>query len=373
VRRLRTLPLHRLLLLLGVVAVFAVGAAVAVAGMRGKHAPPPAKPLASAIHDALAAPEPAGLTARVTFTNNLLPSGALLGGTTTPLLSGASGRLWLTNDGRGRIELQSDAGDVQLVWNTTRASLFDASTNTVYELTLPAKKNESATKKTPPTVAAISDFLTKLGEHWLVSATPTTVGGQPAYDASLAPKDTGSLLGSLRVAWDANQGVPLRVAVYAAGSSTPALELKTTSISYGSVPSSAVDVSPPAGAKVVDLGTIGTHAGGRSQKPKPVAAFDVVAPATLAGRTRTAETVVDPQLVLVHYGTGVTSLLLAEHDGASSSPLKLLPPVDLGVPAHELRTQLGTIVLWERNGVSFTLAGSVSAADAESAVRELVA
>ena len=32
-------------------------------------------------------------------------------------MSGASGRLWLTNDGRGRIELQSDAGDVQIVWN----------------------------------------------------------------------------------------------------------------------------------------------------------------------------------------------------------------------------------------------------------------
>ena len=32
-------------------------------------------------------------------------------------MSGASGRLWLTNDGRGRIELQSDAGDAQIVWN----------------------------------------------------------------------------------------------------------------------------------------------------------------------------------------------------------------------------------------------------------------
>ena len=32
-------------------------------------------------------------------------------------MSGASGRLWVTNDGRGRLELQSDAGDAQIVWN----------------------------------------------------------------------------------------------------------------------------------------------------------------------------------------------------------------------------------------------------------------
>ena len=44
----------------------------------------------------------------------------------------------MTNDGHGRIELQSDAGDVQIVWSPTQVSVYDASSNTVYKLTLPA-------------------------------------------------------------------------------------------------------------------------------------------------------------------------------------------------------------------------------------------
>ena len=67
------------MLLAGVAAVVAGGAVVALAASSGTSSPPPPKPLADALHDALAAPQPAGVTARVTFTNNLLPSGALFG------------------------------------------------------------------------------------------------------------------------------------------------------------------------------------------------------------------------------------------------------------------------------------------------------
>ena len=94
-------------------------------------------------------------------------------------------------------------------------------------------------------------------------------------------------------------------------------------------------------------------------------------PLTLLGRSQTSVTHAG-DVVLVHYGTGAASLLVVERKGALAGPLAALPPVDLGVPAHELQTQLGTIVLWERNGVSFTFAGSVSAADAERAVGELL-
>src|SRR5438128_662593 len=78
---------------------------------------PPAKPLANAIHDALTGPAPDGISADITFTNNLFPSGSLTGAAGSALLSGATGRLWATNDGRGRLELQSGAGDAQIVWN----------------------------------------------------------------------------------------------------------------------------------------------------------------------------------------------------------------------------------------------------------------
>jgi hypothetical protein len=379
------MPTRSLFVLLGAVVATAVGGAVvAVAASSGRHAtPPPPKPLADALHDALTAPAPAGVTARVTFTNNLFPSGALLGNVGSALVSGASGRLWLTNDGRGRIELQSDAGDVQLVWSKTEASLYDASSNTVYRLALPAAGGATKQPGTPPTVAAISSFLAKLGQQLVLSgAQPTSVAGRPAYGVAVSPKDKGSLLGSARLAWDAERGVPLRVAVHATGSTTPALALTVTSISYGSVPSSSVAIAPPAGAKVVDLGA--PSGSGGAAHPKPVtgldavraaAGFDVVAPDTIAGLPRTDARLVGGRLVVLVYGQGPGAVVVTERklDAAPGSSLfDLLPRISLdGATGHELTTQLGSVIEWQRAGVGFLLAGSVPPATAEAAARDV--
>ena len=49
-----------------------------------------------------------------------------------------------------------------------------------------------------------------------------------------------------------------------------------------------------------------------------------------------------------------------------------LPTVSVGdVTAHELATELGTVLEWQHGGVSFVLAGSVSPADAEAAAGAL--
>ena len=161
-RRLSTRSLIAL-----VVAVFAVaagGAAIAVAA-GGSGSTPAPKPLDQAIQDALAAKPPDGVTARVTFTNKLFPSGALLGQTASALMSGASGRLWVTGDGRGRIELQSDAGDVQILWDQQTISIYDASSNTVYRADLPSgTTTQSSSGGTVPALADIDKFLTELGD-----------------------------------------------------------------------------------------------------------------------------------------------------------------------------------------------------------------
>ena len=54
---------------------------------------------------------PRGSTSRTTC----CASGSLRGHGASPLLAGADGRLWITKDGRFRLELQSDAGDAQIV------------------------------------------------------------------------------------------------------------------------------------------------------------------------------------------------------------------------------------------------------------------
>jgi outer membrane lipoprotein-sorting protein len=387
-KRLRTLSTTRLIALALLVAVLAAGlAAVAVAAGRGNGPVPAQKTLAQALHDSIAAPAPAGVTARIKFTNNLFPSGAL-GPVGSALMSGASGRLWATTDGRGRLELQSDAGDVQIVWNQQTVTIFDASSNTVYKATLPQHSGGSDTSGALPSVSEIASFLTQAREHADVSAArPTDIGGQPAYSVRVSPKHDGGLLGAAELAWAATRPVPLRFGIYAQGASKPVLELAATNVTFGTVPASDVDVSPPAGAKVTDLGSLTQRSGGKEQHPKTTASgsaalaaapFSAVAPATLVGLPRQDVRLVghgDSRALLAVYGHGLGAIVVLEHAGSgggSSGMLGALPTVSLdGVTAHELATQLGTALTWRKGGVSFVLAGSVPPAAAEAAARAL--
>ena len=386
-KRLRTLPTSRLLVLVfALLVVSAGGAALAVAASGDSGPTPPPEPLAQALHDAVAAPAPDGITARITFTNKLFPSGALLGSAGSSLMSGASGRLWVTGDGHGRIELQSDAGDAQIVWSPTEVTVYDASSNTVYKATLPAKSGATQDKGALPTVAQISDFLTKAGADVSVSdAQPVDVAGRAAYSVTVAPKHDGGLLGSVELAWDAANGVPLRAAVYAQGASSPVLSLAVTDVSYGAVSASDVDVSPPADAKVVELGSPANGSGSTGDKGAPVtglgavqaaAGFPVAAPSSLVGLPLKDVRLVGGKSVVVVYGQGLGAIVVLERQADASAPkggsLSALPTVSLdGVTAHELATQLGTVIEWQSGGVDYVLAGSLPSAAAEAAARTL--
>ena len=390
----RTLPTSRLIAVIAAAAIALVaGTAIAVAASGSSGPTPAPKPLAQALHDAVTANEPTGITARITFTNNLFPSGALVGQAGSALMSGATGRLWLNTNG-GRLELQSDAGDTQIVWSDTKVTVYDASSNTAYTFDLPkpaAGTTPSTATHTAPSLDEISQFLTEVAKHWTVSdAQPSNVAGEPAYTVDVSPSHDGGLLGRAELAWDATQGVPLKVAIYAQGSSTPALALKATSISFGSVPDSDVAVAPPAGAKIVDLSSQAAGQGtGANTAPvtglaavQAAVSFPVVAPDTLVGLPRQDVRLVGPkdsQAALVVYGQGLGAIVVIERakdatgtNGASASPLSALPSVSLnGITAHELSTQLGTVLSWDAGQVSYVLAGSLPSGAAEAAARAL--
>jgi outer membrane lipoprotein-sorting protein len=384
-RRLRTTPLHQLGLAAALVVALVIGG-VGIAQAVGGGGTPPPKPLAQALYDAARAPEPQGITARIHFSNNLLPSGSLPQGSGSPVITGADGRLWLTNDGRLRLELQSDAGDAQIVSDGERFSVYDATSNTVYTGALPHERREPA--KPELTIGAIRRSLAQLGRMWNLSgAMPTTTADQPSYTVRIAPKDDGGLLGAGEVAWDAARGVPLRAAVYAQGEESPVLELEATDISYGPVSASAVAVKPPAGAKKVEVSPpVGRDRHGNPASVHGLAAvqrrvdFPISAPASLAGLPRREVSLVRfgaENGAVVTYGQGLGAIVVLQHTSArQGTPMGRgdlrLPKINIdGETGSELATALGTVVTFDRNGVSYTVGGSVPPLAAENAARGL--
>jgi outer membrane lipoprotein-sorting protein len=401
-RRLRTASTRRIAAFLGITAALVLTATIAQAALTGSGPIPSPKALATAILDASNASEPDGLTAKIHFTNNLLPSGSLPGGAASPLAAGADGRLWVQASGNLRLELQSSNGDAQIVVAGDKVTVFDSSSNTVYRATLPTGTQDDMTKPAGNeklTLARIQKALDDLAKTWTVSgADPTSTAGQPTYTTRISPKDDGGLLGAAELAWDAVRGAPLRAAVYAQGQSDPVLQLEATEVSYDAVPDSAVNVAPPAGAKVVDLspdqgsgGSAKDHAGGHGTEVQGADAvakqldFPLAAPATVAGLPLKDVHLVNmdgDKAALAIYGRGLGAIAVLQHavkpadaskpaDKGGRDSLKL-PSINIdGATGSEIATALGTVVTFERNGVSYVVAGSVPPAAAENAARGL--
>lgn len=419
---LRRISLPRLLLLCAA-AVAAGVAATAGALALGGGPTPPAKPLANAIHDALAAPTLQGVSANVELVSHLVEASALQsqgsggGPASSPLLNGASGRLWIAGDGQARLELQSEGGATELLWNGSTLTLYDSSKDALYSYAPPASEGpggggssdgegspagespDSASHQVP-SVAKIQEAISKLMGHANVSgATPTNVAGQPAYSVRISPRSNGGLVGGAELAWDAIHGVPLQVAIYAKGDPSPVLELTATEVSYGPVPSSVFKLDLPSGVKRTVIkppqpteaqssssaGAPGDSHPRVSAKTSGLAAvsaalpFQVSAPSELAGMQRSEVRLIEANghgAALISYGEGLGGIVVieseAEAESQSGSSSLQLPMVSIGgAKATELPTALGTILSFDSGGVQHVLAGSVTPSVLETAAKGL--
>ncbi len=390
---LRRISTRRLLTLCALTLVVAISATAVAVATSGGSAEPEPKPLADAVHEALNAPEVPGISADVEFTNNLIDSSSFEGG--DPILTGADGRLWASpaDGGKLRLELQASpelggGNDSQVLVEGRRFEIYDGTANVVYRGTIPEEEG-AAEEHGVPSVARIQQEIDRAGKHAdLSGAEPSSVAGQPAYTVSAAPSHDGGLLGNVELAWDADNGIPLRGAVYAAGSDSPVLELKATEVSFEAVDASVFEISPPDDAKVVDLDPAAADEHGQPREivgADAVAAaleFPLTAPSSLAGLPRTDVRAIEvdgEQAALVTYGKGLGGIAVIESATKPGQPNEAgeesgltLPKVVIGdVTGEELDTALGSALWFSRAGVDYVVVGSVPPAAVEAAARAL--
>jgi outer membrane lipoprotein-sorting protein len=366
---LRRLPLSRLLLACALVVAVGVSA-TALASALGSGPTPPPKALPLAVHDALVAPPVEGVSATVQLSNHVLEGANIASGdgseasqlSASPLLSGASGRLWIAKDGRARLELESEKGDTEVLYDGHTAELYDASTNTLYRYRLPSGSgagtdtgDTSESGHEAPSLAKIEEAIAHLRKHAEVSeATPTDVAGQAAYTVRISPDEPGSLFGGVELSWDAVHGVPLRAAVYSSTSSSPVIELAAREISYGPVDSSVFSFTPPPGATLHEITTSSQQSSSSST----------------GGQDQT-----HPKVTTRGKGPATIAIVESAVSGGGKQHTQLseeLPKVNInGISATELATPLGTLLSFERSGVRYLLAGSVTPSDIEAVARGL--
>jgi len=185
----------------------------------------------------------------------------LLAGTTTV-------DLWYLNPGHVRVAEPTQMGESDLRLDGTQLWLWDSRTQTATHVLLPtqpanggkitvhqwAEPVPTGTPSGAPIgspAAVASGLLKDVSPTTSVTVGPNaTVAGRAAYQLVIAPRTPDSLISQIVIAIDAATHLPLRVQVYARGSSSAVFQLGYTALSLGAPAASNFTFTPPPGAKV---------------------------------------------------------------------------------------------------------------------------
>nr|WSW44291.1 DUF2092 domain-containing protein [Streptomyces sp. NBC_01001] len=207
-----------------------------------------------------------------TLASGLLGGGGVTGGSANPedkiaQLANGTHTVRVAADGPDRQKLTFVDGkdEYSLIHNGTDVWGYDSKANEVWH----EKDTEGAAqgkdrqgkdhKKTADRMGGASpqqlaqDILTAAGPTTDVSVGDTAqVAGRDAYQLVLKPKHGGSTVGSVKIAVDAKNGVPLRVQLLAAEGGKPIVDAGFTKVDFAKPSADTFAFTAPKGAKVTE-------------------------------------------------------------------------------------------------------------------------
>jgi outer membrane lipoprotein-sorting protein len=168
--------------------------------------------------------------------------------------------IWYLNPQHVRIAVVTPMQESDLRLDGRTLWLWDSKTQTATRVRLPATLKVPARRLPSGQGISVGPVTPQAAARQLLKAVgPTTVvsvqrnvsvAGRPAYQLSLVPKSSGSLVGQVLIAIDATRHIPLRLEVIPRGSSSPAYEIGFTSLTFGAPAASNFAFTPPRGAKI---------------------------------------------------------------------------------------------------------------------------
>ncbi|MEV7681649.1 DUF2092 domain-containing protein [Streptomyces sp. NPDC088341] len=178
-------------------------------------------------------------------------------------LTSGTHTLRVATDGpdKQRLSIQDDAAEYSLIRNGDEVWAYDSASNEAYHAASPKNgekgKHERAEKdagaKGAP--ATPQDFAR---EALKASAGTTSVtvdgtsriAGRDAYQLLIKPKQTGSTVGSIKIAVDAETGTPLKFTLTPSSGGKAVVDIGFTKVDFAKPAASAFDFTPPKGTKV---------------------------------------------------------------------------------------------------------------------------
>ncbi|PZT75981.1 MULTISPECIES: LolA family protein [unclassified Streptomyces] len=159
-----------------------------------------------------------------------------------------------------RLSILDDAAEYSLIHNGDQVWAYDSATNAVYHAEADAKdkaprhQDRAVPEGVPTTPKALAEQALEAADGTTSVTVDGTarVAGRDAYRLVLKPEQSGSTVGSITVAVDAENGVPLKFTLRPSGGGKAVVDAGFTSVDFGKPAASSFTFTPPKGAKVTE-------------------------------------------------------------------------------------------------------------------------
>ncbi|MEU5403171.1 DUF2092 domain-containing protein [Streptomyces sp. NPDC005963] len=189
-------------------------------------------------------------------------------------------RVAIDGPDRQKVSILEKSSEYSLIHNAGEVWAYDSASNEVFHAkeTQGKKGGPDGSAKDDGPAGELPTTPKDFAEEALKAAGTTTsvtvdgtaqVAGRDAYQLVIKPKQSGSTIGSVKVAVDAKTGTPLKFTLNSNAGGKAIFDVGFTKVDFGKPAASTFDFTPPKGAKITEADELEKHADGAPPEGAP--------------------------------------------------------------------------------------------------------